>query len=132
MDKQPLASDTTDPYRTPVKAAPRDLSLREVYLSSYKTHKLHQHTCRLCLQSSPDCHSFRCANPTHTVCSECADEWHLEKLCPVCKRPPTDIFQLSRDGPFLGKAMKQSIGEQEEEEDGYAQQVPLLSGGFRQ
>ena len=73
-------------YTTPTKANTAKInSYKEVYLDSFKVKKNKDKKCCLCLLYSNDCSNFRCFNINHYVCSECACDWEIDKLCPVCK-----------------------------------------------
>jgi len=52
--------------------------------------------CLLCLQCSSDCSSCRCSNSQHIVCQECACEWDIDKVCPVCKNGSSKKITKSR------------------------------------
>jgi hypothetical protein len=84
--------------QTPTKNSGK-ASLSELYQSSLRKPASHPRVCRLCLLCSPDCDNTRCSDPTHLTCRECADEWHLDPLCPVCKQDSFSTLKKPRRHP---------------------------------
>jgi len=70
---------------TPHKSKNEEPTIRQVYLTSLKKEGRGAQMCLLCLQNSSDCNSRRCHDSKHMVCNECACEWEIDKVCPVCK-----------------------------------------------
>ena len=92
--------------------ARKPMSFKEVYLNSMQRKKNKDHQCCLCLFFSDDCSNFRCSNKGHYVCAECACDWEVDKVCPVCKRSSvTGSWKKERSlGGLMGKGEKMGLG----------------------
>ena len=75
-------------------------SFKDILINSvqHKRKRINNVQCCLCLFCSPDCSNVRCTYKTHFVCSECACDWEVDKLCPVCKR--SSIASSTKDRKF--------------------------------